>query len=200
MRIRPVWYVMLAALFATGVGIYAFYAMQPLLLELYGDPKAYTIAGLAAALVAGAQIAGGYAAPKIRRLFRKRTTALILGIVAGSVVLALLGIVDAFWLALGLLVLWGLIFAAETPIRRAYLNDMIPSKQRATLLSFDCHGQRGRVVIQPFLGRSADISGTGVAALRRGHPARLGAVSLFSRRQNAPADTASGNPSTIPAT
>ena len=62
-----------------GVGIYAFYAMQPFLLELYGDPKAYSVAGLAAAIVAGAQIAGGYAAPKIRRLFRKRTTALILG-------------------------------------------------------------------------------------------------------------------------
>ena len=53
MRNRSVWYVMLAAPFATGVGIYAFYAMQPLLLELYGDPKAYTIAGSRCGAVRG---------------------------------------------------------------------------------------------------------------------------------------------------
>ena len=36
---RPVRWVMLAAPFTDGVSIYAFYAMQPYLLELYGDPK-----------------------------------------------------------------------------------------------------------------------------------------------------------------
>ena len=36
----PVRYVMLAAPFVSGVGIYAFYALQPYLLELWGDPKA----------------------------------------------------------------------------------------------------------------------------------------------------------------
>ena len=50
---------MLAAPFTFGVGIYAFYALQPYLLELYGDPTAYSVAGLAAAIVAGAQIVGG---------------------------------------------------------------------------------------------------------------------------------------------
>ena len=58
---------MLAAPFAAGVGIYAFYALQPYLLELWGDPEAYAVAGLAAAIVAGSQILGGYAAPRIRR-------------------------------------------------------------------------------------------------------------------------------------
>ena len=59
----PVRWVMLAAPFASGVGIYTFYALQPYLLRLYGNPKAYTVAGLAAAIVAGAQIVGGYLAP-----------------------------------------------------------------------------------------------------------------------------------------
>ena len=80
LRNPPVRWVMLAAPFTSGVGFYAFYAMQPYLLELWGDSEAYSIAGLAAAIVAGAQILGGYAAPRIRALFRKRTTALILGI------------------------------------------------------------------------------------------------------------------------
>ena len=75
----PVRWMMLAAPFTAGVGIYTFYALQPYLLELYGDPNAYSVAGLAAAIVAGSQILGGYAAPRIRAMFEKRTTSLILG-------------------------------------------------------------------------------------------------------------------------
>jgi MFS family permease len=64
----PVRWVMLAAPFTDGVLIYAFYAMQPYLLQLYGDEEAYAIAGLAAAIVAGAQIAGGLLVSRVRRL------------------------------------------------------------------------------------------------------------------------------------
>jgi MFS family permease len=155
---RPVRWVMLAAPFEGGVAIYAFYALQPYLLELYGDPQAYSVAGLAAAIVSGAQILGGYLAPRIRLLFPRRTTALILGIVVSVVALALLGVTDVFWVALALLTVWGLVYAAVLPIRRAYLNDMIPSQQRATVLSFDSlMDSAGGVVIQPVLGRAADV-------------------------------------------
>ena len=54
--------------------------------------------------------------------------------------------------------IWGLIFSAVFPIRQAYLNDMIPSKQRATVLSFDSlMSSSGGVVVQPILGRVADV-------------------------------------------
>ena len=59
-------WMMLTSPFVGGVGIYVFYAMQPYLLELYGDEGAYGIAGLAAALVAGANIIGGFLAPRLR--------------------------------------------------------------------------------------------------------------------------------------
>ena len=59
LRNPPVRWLMLAAPFTVGVGIYAFYAFQPYLLQLYGDPTAYGVAGLAAAVIAGAQIVGG---------------------------------------------------------------------------------------------------------------------------------------------
>jgi len=53
-------------------------------------------------------------------------------------------------------------FAAMTPVRQAYLNSHIPSEQRATVLSFDnLLGSAGGVVIQPGLGRSADVWGYG---------------------------------------
>ena len=53
LRNPPVRWLMLSAPFTVGVGIFAFYALQPYLLQLYGDPTAYGVAGLAAAIVAG---------------------------------------------------------------------------------------------------------------------------------------------------
>src|SRR6266436_6049141 len=79
LRNAPVRWLMLAAPFSAGVGIYAFYAMQPYLLELYGRSGSYAIAGLASAIVAGAQIVGGALVPYAGRVFRKRTTLLLAG-------------------------------------------------------------------------------------------------------------------------
>jgi MFS family permease len=135
-----------------------FYALQPFLLKLYGNEKAYGIAGLVAATAASAQIAGGFLAPQIRKLFKKRTSALLTGISVTSFVLILVSVVNSFWLALVLIFLWGLMFAAVQPIRQAYLNGIIPSEQRATVLSFDSlMGSSGGIVIQPALGKVADM-------------------------------------------
>jgi MFS family permease len=186
----PVRWLMLAAPFASGVGIYAFYALQPYLLELYGDPDAYTVAGLAAAVVAGAQIAGGWAAPRIRGLFARRTTALLLATLAGAATLVLLGLTGSFAVALALLVVWAALFAAAMPIRQAYLNDLIPSSQRATVLSFDSlMGSSGGVVAQPALGRAADLWGYGTSFVAAGAIQALAVPFLLrSRRFGAAAD------------
>jgi MFS family permease len=160
----PVRWVMLTAPFATGVGFYTFYAMQPYLLQLYGNPHAYGIAGLAAAIVAGAQILGGLAVPYVRRAFKFRTTALMAGVAGSAGVLVLIGLTHIFWLAIALLVLWGLIFAAISPIRQTYLNGLIPSQSRATVLSFDnLLGSGGAVFVQPALGKAADVWGYGLS-------------------------------------
>ena len=193
----PVRWMMLAAPFTSGIGFYTFYALQPYLLELWGDSEAYSIAGLAAAIVAGAQIAGGYAAPRIRSLFHKRTSALILATLATSGVLLLLGLTSIFWVALGALVVWGLLFAASMPIRQAYLNDMIPSQQRATVLSFDSlMGSTGGVVIQPVLGRAADVYSYATSFVIASAFQLLAVPFLFlSRRERSQADTAVGGQS-----
>ena len=61
---------------------------------------------------------------------------------------------------IGLIVVWGLLFAAVMPIRQAYLNGMIPSRQRATILSFDSMiNSTGGVWAQPVLGQAADAWG-----------------------------------------
>jgi MFS family permease len=197
---RSVRYMILSAPFAGGVGIYAFYALQPYLLELYGDPSAYSIAGLAAAILSLAQIAGGVLAPRIRRLFRRRTSTVILASLLSVVSLVILGLNSIFWLAVILLTVWGFVFAVAEPVRQAYLNDMIPSKQRATVLSFDSlFGSLGGVFIQPALGRSADLWGYGASLVLGGLVELVGVpIMLASRRQNDPADTKSEHAGTPP--
>jgi MFS family permease len=159
-RRPPVRWLMLAAPFSFGAGIYVFYAAQPYLLELYGDKTAYGVAGLAAAIVAGAQIVGGLIVSRVRRFFARRTDALLIGGVLNVVLLVLVGVVSSFWIALVLLAGWALVFAIEAPLRQAFLNGLIPSQQRATVLSFDAlMGSAGGVVAQPALGRTADLYG-----------------------------------------
>jgi MFS family permease len=160
LRNRPVRWMMLAAPLTSGVGFYAFYAMQPYLLELYGDEKAFGIAGLAAAIIAGAQIVGGMAVPLVRKLFSRRTSILVMVAILTAAGLVLIGWVSTFALAVALLVVWALTWAAGGPIRQAFINGEIPSEQRATVLSFDSlMGSAGGVVIQPALGKVADVQG-----------------------------------------
>ena len=158
-RNPPVRWLMLAVPFTAGTGIYLFYAAQPYLLELYGDPTAYSIAGLAAAIFAGVQIAGGLLVPWVRRIFRRRTDALLGGGIISIGLLVALGFEPGFLVALLLLAAWSFVSALTRPMRQAYLNGVIPSEQRATVLSFDSlMGSAGGVVAQPILGRVADVS------------------------------------------
>jgi MFS family permease len=189
-RNPPVRWLMLAAPFTVGVGFYAFYAFQPYLLELYGDPSAYGIAGLAAAIIAGAQIVGGLIVPWARRLFSRRTHAIIVGSVSTAIILALVGWVPNFWVALVLMVAWALVFAIEAPLRQAYINGVIPSEQRATVLSFDAlMGSAGGVVTQPALGRTADLYGyPGSYVAAAAIQALAVPFALLARRENAASD------------
>ncbi|GIF73482.1 MFS transporter [Asanoa siamensis] len=192
LRVPTVRYLMLAAPFVGGVGVYIFYALQPYLLELYGDPQAYGVAGLVAALLAGAQIAGGFLTARIRARFRSRTSVLIAGQLLSVAAILVIGLVANFWVVLVLIMLWGLLSAATMPVRQAFLNALIPSQQRATILSFDSlMSSTGGVVAQPILGRVADVWS---------YPASYvvsGVISAFAlpflalaRAQRAPADTA----------
>jgi len=194
-------WLMVQALFTGGVGIYGFYALQPYLLELYGDPEAYQVAGVVAAIVAGAQILGGIAAPSIRRLFQRRTSALLFTAAVSSLTLALIGLFEHFWAVIAFVVVWGLLFAATTPIRQTYLNGLIPSRQRATILSFDSMmSSTGGVWAQPVLGRAADAWGYAPTYVIGAGISMIALPFIWlSRRQDAAADMVTGAPVTDPA-
>lgn len=157
---RPIRWMMLSSIFTGGVSIFAFYAMQPYLLELYGESGGYAIAGIAAAIVAGAQIVGGLIVPYSDRLFAKRTSLLISGMVISTSMLFLIAVAGNFWIVLILLAVWSLVFASIGPIRQSYVNGIVPSEQRATVLSTDnLLGSAGGVVSQPGLGKIAELWG-----------------------------------------
>jgi MFS family permease len=196
-RVPAVKWLMLASPFTMGVGIYGFYALQPYLLEIHGDPEAYGIAGLAAAIVAGSQIAGGLSAPLVARLFTRRTTALAVLTAAGACALALIGVARQLWAVIALVVVWGLVSAASRPVRQTFINALIPSQQRATILSFDSLvGSAGGVVAQPVLGRVADVWSYAASYVVS---ALLTALAtpflLLSRRERVPADRMDPEPS-----
>lgn len=184
LKVLPVRWLMFSAVILSSVGFYAFYALQPYLLELFGDTTAYWVAGLAATLVAVAQISGGLLAGRIASLFARRTTALVLMTVISSVVLVLLFFCHNFYLALGLIFVWGILFAATMPIRQTYMNGMIPSKQRATVLSFDSvMSNLGGMVLQPGLAKVADMYSYG-ASFFVGGVLQLFALPMLARSRS----------------
>jgi MFS family permease len=195
-RNPPVRWLMLAGPFQAGVGFFAFYAMQPYLLQLYGDPSAYGIAGLAAAIVAGAQIVGGLSVPLVRRFFRRRTDVLVLGAALNVGLLVGIGVTTSFVVALVLLVVWALAFSLESPLRQAFINGIIPSDQRATVLSFDSSiGSLGGVVAQPALGRVADVYGYGASYVVSGLVQAFAVpFVLLARREHASSDPIDDEP------
>ncbi len=86
--------------------------------------------------------------------------------------------------------LWGILFSAMGPMRQAYLNGLIPSAQRATVLSSDnLLASAGGVVIQPGLGKAADVWGY-PSSYVAGAMVQLLALPfiLLARREHAPSD------------
>lgn len=192
---RPVRWVMFAAPFYMGTGIYGFYAAQPYLLELFGDKQAIGVAGIAAAGVGATQVAGGFAVPFVRRLFRRRTHILIACATLTTVSLVLMGTIQSFAVVVVLLVLWAVSFAVNTPVRQAYINSLIPSRERATVLSFDSMtSSTGGVAFQPVLGYVADVAGYAMSYVVSGITAFFGLPFLWlARRENVPADRAAND-------
>ncbi|MER7273189.1 MFS transporter [Dactylosporangium sp. NPDC000244] len=158
---RPaVRWVMLGAWAAAGVSYYVAFTMKPYLLQLDGDDRAYGLLGVAAAMQAVAQTAGGLLSPLFRSVFRRRVSVLLAGALLNAAVLVAFGMVTGVPLALALLAAYSLVTAGVLPSRQAYLNGLVPSDRRATVLSFDSLvASSGGVALQPALGRAADVWG-----------------------------------------
>ncbi len=115
---------------------WAFYAAQPYFLELL-ERDAVWIVGLVTAGVSVATIAGNQVVEVASRRCGRRSTLLILGAIATTVSGVAIGLVDGFAPAVGALLVVALAMGVMMPVRQAYLHQVVDSRYRATVISFD---------------------------------------------------------------
>ncbi len=159
--VRPLLFVSLV----TGVFmLYGFYSWQPYVLGLLGENAVWLLgvvqAGLSLAMIGG----NALVKPVMRTDACRRDPARVLAWAAGVQTLIVFAIaavglltrtpgVLPFAVVVTLWIAWGVVFGVMGPIGQSYLNENIPSEQRATVLSLSAFfGDVGGGVGQPALG------------------------------------------------
>jgi MFS family permease len=127
---------MLVSLVFAGFFSWAWYAWQPYFLDLWGEPAVW-LAGVIAALFALAGIAGNALVRRVARPGIRRTTILLATAAVATATMVGVGALQSFWIAVPLFLIGAVAFGLAGPVKQTYLNAIIPSEQRATILSFD---------------------------------------------------------------
>jgi MFS family permease len=133
---RPLRLLMLAWLIQMGFVAWAFYAAQPYLLDLLGS-DAIWVAGLVAAGIAGSTILGNQVVTFVSRFCGRRTTLLLAAGAVQTGAAVAVGLASSFWVAVPALLLLTAGLGVSSPVRSAYLHQLVPSERRATVVSFD---------------------------------------------------------------
>jgi MFS family permease len=133
-RSRPVRLFMIVSFIQGAFLMWGFYAWQPYFLELLGQ-DAHWIAGVVAALIASSTMVGNGLVDYFTRFCGRRTSLLIAA--AGVLGLATIGVgvVDSFWPAAALFLVAMGATGVGMPVQQAYLHAVIPSAERATVVS-----------------------------------------------------------------
>ncbi len=134
---------------------WGFYAWQPYFLNLLGRDATW-VAGVVAALISLAMIAGNSLVEWATRYCGRRTTLLLGAAIIHAVAAVGVGLAGSFWLAVVLYLVAMAAFGVWTPVKQAYMHQLIPSEQRASVISFDALvNSGGGMVGQVGLGRLA---------------------------------------------
>ena len=193
---------MLATAVQMGVFAWAWYAWQPYFLELLGQDLVW-VAGVVAALLAISMMIGNGIVQIVTRWCGRRTTLFLWSGGVFSFALIGVGVVDSFASALALLFLGGVALGAQMPVRQAFVHQIVPSEQRATVVSFDSMVSGGGSVLgQTSLGAYSDQRGFSAGYIIGGL-ATLLALPILARvrRQRDDADFFEGsNPEYVCAT
>lgn len=151
---------MMMAFIQSGFMIWAFYAWQPYFLDLYGDPDAIWIAGIIAALLSISMMIGNAIVEYVIRFCGKRTTLMLWSVGIFSVCMLGVGLTSSFWVAVPLFLTAMVTTGVMRPVRQTYIHHIIPSHQRASVLSVDAmFSSGGGIVNQVGLGQVAQQVG-----------------------------------------
>jgi MFS family permease len=126
----------LAGLAQAVVLAWGFYAWQPYFLDLLGREITW-VAGVIAALISLSTIFGNSIVEWFTKICGRRTTLLLWASGISSVALVGVGLSNSFWVAVPLYLVSMGAYGVITPVKQAYLHQIIPSDQRATVISFD---------------------------------------------------------------
>lgn len=177
---RPLRLLMLASAVQMGFFMWAFYASQPYLLDLL-ESDAIWVAGLVAAGIALSTIAGNQLVDVLSRRCGRRTTLLLGAATVGTVAAVALGLAASFWAALPALLVISAATGVTSPVRQAYLHQVVSSEQRATVVSFDSMiSNGGGIGGQVGLGALGEARSVGAAFVAGGLVTAL-AVPLVAR-------------------
>jgi len=186
---------MVMGLVQMGVAGWVFYAWQPYFLELLGRDAVW-VAGVVAALIALSTIAGNAVVGWLSRFCLKRTTLLLASAALYATAIFSIGLARSFWAAVGLLLLSMFASGIAQPVRQAYFNHLVPSEQRATIISFDAMiASAGGALGQGGLGYLAQVQSISGGYVLSGLITSLALlVVLLLRGRNDPVDQITAGP------
>jgi len=133
---RPIRLLMLASMIQAGFFAWAFYASQPYLLDLLSSDAVW-VAGVVTAGIALSMIAGNQLVDIASRYCGRRTTLLLWAGALQTSAAVVLGVAGSPWVALPALLLLTAGMGVTSPVRQAYIHQLVPSERRATVVSFD---------------------------------------------------------------
>ncbi|MGH7674202.1 MAG: MFS transporter, partial [Gemmatimonadales bacterium] len=138
--VRPV---MLASLVNMSFLIFGFYSWQRYFLDLLGRELVW-LSGVIAALTALSTIAGNALVGRLTARGPSRSGVLMASVAGQAVLIVAAGALGLaggsswrFYAVVALYLGYGVALGVAMPVKQAYLNDHIPSAQRATIISLD---------------------------------------------------------------
>ncbi|MCB0280395.1 MAG: MFS transporter, partial [Calditrichaeota bacterium] len=136
---------------------WGYFAWQPYFLELLGKNLTW-VAGVIAALISIATIAGNALVEWSSRYCSRRTTLFSISVIIQAIAILGVGLTSNFYVAVGLYLIAMMMLGLWGPVKQAYMHDTIPSEQRATVISFDSLiSSSGSVIGQNGLGQVAQL-------------------------------------------
>ena len=150
--------IFLMSLIQSGFLYWGFYAWQPYFLDLLGQDAVW-VAGVIAAFISLATMTGNGLVEWITRFCGKRTTLILWATALGGLATIGVGLTGSFWVAVILLLVYMATTGVSTPVIHAYMHQVIPSGQRAAILSLNSMvGSGGGILAQTGLGYVSRVS------------------------------------------
>jgi len=181
---RSIRLLLVVSLIQMGVFTWAFYAWPPLFLELLGSDAVW-VAGAVASGIALSMMIGNALVGWLTKFCGRRTTIMLWAVGISGAAAIVVGVADSFWVAMPALLISTATIGVMTPVKQSYLNQLIPSEERATVLSVDSmSGSLGGVVGQVGLGGIAGVASIGVGFVTGAFVSLLALLPLGALRRH----------------